>query len=436
MPALLGAPGCSMEQSGTDVAYRCFPWRPITENYARLPLPAQRPPLGLAIATVAAGWTAAFGLAGWIVLYLQNPIHKDFRVFYVAAEAGLRYGWPAIYDVSTLRALSSALPAGQKIIDSQTAFVNPPLFAWIIAPLTAMPLAYAYALWTLVSLAVLVWAWYVTAPHSGLAKLALLLGALAMWPVTDALYYGQPSLVIIALVAASWWLCSHERSVAAGTVLALATALKPQVVILVPFAFLAAGRPRLFISWATGCALLAALFAVTLGPTGVTRWWAALNYLQSDPHHSFFTLAYVVGSGPMTYAAEGLLAAVAVAVAWARRNQLEIVVAAGIVGSLASSIHLHESDYAGLVLMGWLVLRCAPSRWQQAWLVASIVGMQAVTLAQPLPQIVLDAAWLIAVAISGFAGIVESTPATRPATSSRVRAELPLTASEEVGPKD
>jgi hypothetical protein len=349
-------------------------------------------------------------------------VHKDFRIFYVAAEAGIRYGWASIYDVTTLRALSSAFPAGQNFIDSETAFVNPPLFAWIIAPLTVLPLPIAYGLWSVLSLGAFIWSWFITAPHTGMAKLALLLGGLAMWPVVDALYYGQPSLLIIALVAAAWWLCSRERPGAAGVVLALATALKPQVVFVLPFALLVAGRTRLFVTWAAGCALLAILFALTLGQTGIERWWHALIYLQSDPHHSYFTLAYLLGAGPLTYIAQGLLAALALAIAWLRRHQLEMVFAAGLVGSLASSVHLHQSDYAGLVLVAWLVLRTSPSRWQQAWLVAGIAGMQAITLALPLPQLLLDAGWLVAVAVSSYAGSGGSAPATRPTTESGVRA--------------
>jgi len=371
---------------------------------------------------VAAAWVAAFGLGGWLVLYAHQPVHKDFRIFYVAAEAGIRYGLASIYDVTTLRALSSAFPPGQNFIDSETAFVNPPLFAWIIAPLTVLPVPIAYGLWSAASLGAFIWSWFITASQTGMAKLALLLGGLAMWPVVDTLYYGQPSLLIIALVAAAWWLCSRERPGAAGVVLALATALKPQVVFVLPFALLVAGRNRAFVTWAAACAVLAILFALTLGQTGMERWWHALVYLQSDPHHSYFTLAYLLGAGPLTYIAQGLLATLALAIAWLRRQQLEMVFAAGLVGSLASSVHLHQSDYAGLVLVAWLLLRTSPSRWQQGWLVAGIAGMQAITLALPLPQLLLDAGWLVAVAVSSYAGSGGSAPATRPTTASGVRA--------------
>ena len=374
----------------------------MAENGPAVHPPERRPPLWLAAATVAAGWVAAYGVVGWVSLYLQHPVHKDFRIFYVAAEAGLRYGWSSIYDVPTLRALSSAFPPDQRYIDAQTAYANPPLLAWLIAPLTALPLPAAYLAWALVSLAAFVWSWQMTASLTGLPRLALLLGGLAMWPVIDALYFGQPSLVIVGLIAGSFWLCSRERPLAGGMLLALATALNPQVLLVLPFALLASGRTKAFVGWAAACAVLAGLFVVTLGLDGIERWWQALRYLQSDPHHSYYTLAYLLGAGPVTYAAEALLAGAALVISLKRRHQLEMVFAAGLVGSLAASFHLHQSDYAELVLVGWLLMRVSPSVWQKAWLASGLGGLQAVTLAQPLPQLLLDAAWLVGVGAGSF----------------------------------
>jgi len=374
----------------------------MAENGPAVHPPQRRPPLWLAAATVAAGWVGAYGLVGWVALYLQHPVHKDFRIFYVAAEAGLRYGWSSMYDVSTLRALSSVFPPDQRYIDAQTAYANPPLLAWLIAPLTALPFPTAYLVWALVSFAAFVWSWHITASFAGLPRLALLLGGLAMWPVIDALYFGQPSLVIVGLVAGSFWLCSRERPLAGGMLLALATALKPQVVLVLPFALLASGRTKAFVGWAATCAVLAGLFVVTLGLDGIERWWQALRYLQSDPHHSYYTLAYLLGAGPVTYAAEALLGATALVISLKRRHQLEMVFAAGLVGSLAASFHLHQSDYAELVLVGWLLMRVSPSVWQKVWLASGLGGLQAVTLAQPLPQLLLDAAWLVGVGAGSF----------------------------------
>src|SRR5258706_1579688 len=100
--------------------------------------------------------------------------------------------------------------------------------------MTMLPQPVAYALWSGLLLAALVSAWYVAAPYSGLRKLALLFLALAMWPVLDSFYYGQPSALSVALLAPAWWLCSRDRPIAAGGALAFATALKPDTLSLVP----------------------------------------------------------------------------------------------------------------------------------------------------------------------------------------------------------
>jgi hypothetical protein len=123
-----------------------------------------RPPLWLASAALIAGWAALYDVVTWVILFVRQPIHPDFRIFYVAAEAGLRYGWASIYDLTTLRALSSSFPAGQDYINPALPFINPPVFAWLIAPLTALPLAVAYAVWSAISLTALIWAWHIAAP--------------------------------------------------------------------------------------------------------------------------------------------------------------------------------------------------------------------------------------------------------------------------------
>ncbi len=353
-----------------------------------------RPPLWLASAAVVVAWAALYDIGVWFVQFANQPVHPDFRIFYVAAEAGLRYGWSRIYDLPTLRSLSTSFPAGQTDITPQLPFIHPPLLAWLIAPLTALPLPVAYALWCAVLLGALIWVWYVAAPYSGLRKLSLLLLALAIWPVLDAFYFGQPSTLQLALVAGAWWLCMKDRPLAAGAALALATGLKPHTVILLPLALAASGRYRVFLGWAAGCALLAVAFALTLGSSGISSWWQALVYGQSDPGQSLYTLAYVFGTGPATYALEALQGAAALVIAWRRRSDLNVVFAVGIVGSVAFAFHLHDYDYIELLLAAWLVLRSAPPLWHRLWLLAGIGALMAIALAQPIPQLVWDLGWL------------------------------------------
>lgn len=144
-----------------------------------------RPPLWLAAATVAAAWGAAYDVGRWIAAYVTFPAHEDVRIYYVAAEAGLRYGWSTIYDIPTLSLLSSGFVGGQTDIDSSATYISPPLLAWLFAPLTTFPEPVAYALWSAASVGSLLWMWHIAAPYARLAKVALLLLALALWPVLD-----------------------------------------------------------------------------------------------------------------------------------------------------------------------------------------------------------------------------------------------------------
>lgn len=343
-------------------------------------------------------------------MFALHPFHIDFRVFYVAAQAGLERGWPAIYDLQDLRSLSSGFPATERFIDPSSAFVSPPVFAWMIAPLTVLPLPVAYVLWTLISLAALVWAWRLAAPYGGLPKLSLLLLALSLWPVMDCLYLAQPSLDVLALTAASWWLCTRNRLLAAGGVLALATAMKPHIVILVPVALLVSGRYRVFAAWAAGTVVLAAASVAAIGPEGLAAWWQAVQYLQSDVGHSFFTMAQFFGRGPVTYAVEALLAAAALAIARRRRRELEIVFAAGLLGSVASAFHIHQEDFSLLILAAWMVLRTGPPLWHRWWLLSGVATMQLVTLSVPMPQLLWDVTWLAILAVGSSPATTVTTP--------------------------
>jgi len=363
-----------------------------------------RPPLWLAAGAVASGWAAVYSIGRWIAYFVQHPIHEDVRLIYVAAEAGRRYGWSTIYDEGTLRTLSSSFPADDRTIDSVLTYLHPPLLAWIFAPLTVFPEPVAYLLWTAISVAALVFAWHLAAPYRGVAKLTLLLVAIGLWPVMQAFYYGQPTFLVIALVAVAWWLIRREQMLAAGIALALATALKPQVVFMLPICLLVAGRFKAVVGWAGACAVLAAVSAVALGPAGLASYWEALRLGQADVGHTFFTVAYLFGLhlGPATYAVLAVQGIACLYVAWSRREDLDIVFAAGLLGTLMVSIHLHQPDYSNLVLAAWLVLRGTPSLAHRLWFGVGIVTMQVLTLGQPVPQLLWDAGWLTILGVGGI----------------------------------
>jgi len=370
----------------------------------------RRPPLWLASAAVAAGWAAVYSLGRWILLFFLGPTHEDMRFTYVAAKAGLQYGWSTIYDPVILHRLSTGFPATEQYIRGSYTYINPPLLAWLYSPLTLFSEPVAYALWTLVSLAALVWAWRMAAPYAGLARVTLLLIAIGLWPLLFGLYLGQPDLVVIGLVAAAWWLCAHDRPIETGIALALATFLKPQLVALLPLALLVSGRLRHFWAWALACVVLGLATVISLGEPGLLSWWHALGGVQSDPAQTAETLVHVFGLGPLTVALWIVQGAAALVVAY-RRREHEIVFAAGILGSAAVGFHFHYWDYTILVLAAWLVLRTSPSMAHRIWLAVGIIPMQVITyqashadLLLVAPQLAWDALWLAILVAGTFGG--------------------------------
>ncbi|HEV3103084.1 MAG TPA: glycosyltransferase family 87 protein [Candidatus Dormibacteraeota bacterium] len=363
------------------------------------------PPLWLGASGAASFTAAAYSLGLWLTLFLSRPVHEDVRLTFVAAVAGLRYGWQSIYDEATLRSLSAAFPAGAQGIDPVYTYLNPPLLAWLFSPLTLFTEPVAYVAWTVLSLAVLAVAWYMAAPYAGFARLTLLPLAVGLWPVLLVLYFGQPTLLVLGLVAAAWWLTAREQQWAAGVALAFATFLKPQDVLLLPLVLLVSGRYRAVAGWGIGCGVLGIATAAALQPSGLQSWWHALQLGQAQAAHTEYTLAHFFGFGILTYALWVVQAAAAVAVAWSRKSDPSTVYAAGILGTVTVAFHFHELDYSLLVLGAWLFLRSAPPLWQRLALLPGIVTMQVMTYGpqatQPLwdvlthaPQLLFDAGWL------------------------------------------
>jgi Glycosyltransferase family 87 len=301
-----------------------------------------RPAWWLVAAAVGSVFAAAHAIAVWIYLFAAMPVHEDVRMTYVAAQAGLRYGWSTIYDQPTLRALSASFPPDQRTINDLYTYVHPPLVAWLFAPLTAFAEPFAYAAWTAVSLVALILAWQIAAPYAaGLAKATLLLVAVGLWPVLSGFYYGQPVMLVLACVAGSWWLVKRDHPIGAGVALASAIFLKPQVIWLLPVALLFSGRLRLMGGWTLGCGVLAGVSAIALGRGGLVSWVHALEAGQADPAHTVNTLIHFFGLGPLTVALWLIFGVATLAVAHREKQDVDTVYAVGLLGTSLVAFHFH-----------------------------------------------------------------------------------------------
>ena len=325
------------------------------------------------------------------------PLHgdlldNDLTLTYLAAQIGLQHGWSHIYALGLQHDLFDRLRPGTPFTDGER-FISPPFLAWVAVPLTLIgPRAAVYA-WLTASLLALVAAWWIAAPGRGPGRGLWLLGALAWYPLLYCLALAQPDLLVLAAAAVSWRLAEGKRPYLAGAVLGLLT-LKPQLTLLLPLVLLAAGRWRIAAGWLAVAAILGALSLASLGGQGLSEYRGLLSDAQGVVNNRYFTLAYVLGPGALSYAAEAVVAAAAIIGGYLnRRSSLARVFALGLVASTLGATYWHLQDFVILVLAGWLFWRDGPPAWQRWWLLVVVVGGELAWPLRPLPILVGVAVW-------------------------------------------
>ncbi|HEY8813931.1 MAG TPA: glycosyltransferase family 87 protein [Candidatus Dormibacteraeota bacterium] len=367
-----------------------------------VPRPQKLPRLSLAIAALIGTWCLTFELIRFVGLVRSDPSATDFRLFYLAAQAGQRWGWSHMYDPDKLQALSVAFgPAAGRIVPSYT-YDNPPLLAFLIAPLTTMPLTAAFVLWTVINIAASVAAWWLASPGIGFARVTILLCTLALWPTVFSLERGQPVLVTYALAIGCWWMAARHREVEAGVLLALATVIKPQDVALLPVVLLIGGFPRAAAYWLAATAVLGALFAVVIGANGIGTYLAVLEWAASDPGFTATPLIQPFGPQASLVVGEGIVLAAAVVGMWRQRRSWNVIFAIGLLATLVCSIHIHEYDYVGVAIAAWLVLREPVSLAEKAWLAVGVLCAQGPAISIRIPIVLWQPIWLVMLTFRGI----------------------------------
>lgn len=353
------------------------------------------PPLRLAVPAVAAAWALAFEIPRFARLVARDPAANDFRLFYVAAEAGLQKGWAEMYDPFWLQHFSLAFASSASIAPAYT-YDFPPLLALMVVPLTLLPLAAAFYVWTAFNVASFVAASRLVIPGDTVTWLTVLFVSLALWPAVFSLERGQPELIVYALAIASWWFAAHGRDRWAGVVLGLAWAVKPQIVLLLPAVYLLCGRPRAAAWWLLTTAVAWAVFVLVLGRAGVATYLYALQWTTSDRGFAAAPIVAPFGAAQSLLLGQAVFAAVTLAALWRRRASLELGFAIGLVGTLASGVHLHEYDYIGLVAAAWLVLAThRVSALDTGWLAVGVLCAQLPAVAIRWPIVLFAALWLL-----------------------------------------
>jgi glycosyl transferase family 87 len=333
-----------------------------------------------------------------IVPLRADILDNDLTLVFIGARIGLEHGWSQIYSLPLQHEMFTQLRPHAPFNDGER-FVSPPPFAWLVLPLVPLGAAGATYAWLALSVAALVAAWWIAVPEGWPERGLWLLGALAWYPVLYGLSLAQPDLAVLLVVAIAWRLAESNRPYAAGAVLALAV-VKPQLVLLLPVVLLASGRWKIVAAAAAATLVLGAASIVIIGGQGWTDYRALLNEAQHVTNNRYFTLAFLLGPGALSYVAQGVVVAAAAVAAYLNRHAGDArIFALAIVATALGTTYWHLQDYTVLVLAAWLYLRSSPP-FAHRWLLLGVaIAAEFAWPLTPLPILAFVAAWFVLLAV-------------------------------------
>ena len=219
----------------------------------------------LLLVIIAAGYYAVWSIAQWVGL-TPAALRFDFVNYFGGAQAAAHGG-----DIYGDFKRSWGTEAWV------VAYIYPPFFAELLAPLTPLGLVAAARIWLIAvhaaffgSLALLL---RIHPELSRPGRRLLLLGALGFMPVYLNLKFQQVATVWLLLVTATLWAALRHRDGRAGIFIALAASLKVTPIFLIPL-FYRLGRIRLAVM--AGVALVALTATTMLASPGSWQFFTVV----------------------------------------------------------------------------------------------------------------------------------------------------------------
>jgi alpha-1,2-mannosyltransferase len=397
---------------------------------------------------------AAALILAYVLIWIRiSPIdigRSDFTSFYVGGTL-LRDGHGAgLYNQVLQQSLHSRLIAPDR--EPNLPFVNPPPAALVVLPVTFLPLAVAFHIWSLLELAMLALAvvlvtreapWPSATPP--LWKIAASTAALASMGTWTLLLQAQwtPVLALGLALAYRFWKRGHEASGALVLVLAAGMA-KPQLALGL-VAFLLGWRSRrIIIGAVAGAAALGLGSLALVGPSGIrglitilaasTTRWDLGNMLSA-----IGVVGSYLGTSAAAHIVGVLLSAIACAAAallgaMLRRdpNRLDSALVGATILSLLAAPHAYSDDLVMLAPM-FVIAVAATARRADAdlrlradrhvllvfgcWTLISVAAFADFADAAAFPPGQLTAWALLIAAVSAVVATARNTP--QPTTAAK-----------------
>jgi len=237
---------------------------------------------------------------------------SDFQAFWAAARLTVTGNAAKAYDLSAIEAVQTGLGRPEWF-----AFVNPPPFLLIVAPLGWLPYPFAWWVWVLCG-----WAMFILMARRFVPGYT---SAVAGYPgALVAAWHAQTGLLVSAVQAALAVLF-ERRPFVAGVFTGLLV-IKPHLAVLLPIAFIAGRHWRAIGGAMFGMGAVLAVSWLVLGSDTLHAYpssWQASRYLMDTGSREFFlrqctvyaAVRLVAGSGIATVA-QLLSAGFAIWVTW------------------------------------------------------------------------------------------------------------------------
>lgn len=307
---------------------------------------------------------------------------SDFMRLYITGALAARGQWHDLYDAET------HLELGRTDIDPDLRMsgLHPnygPTAAWVLGPLSHLPVLTAWALFSAVTVAALLIGMYALAgtllhvsAHRGVALLA----ASAAPALFETVRYGQLSALTTSFFAAAAWATCRGRHATAGVILGLAF-YKPHLVLPIALVAVVSRHWRLAGGIAAGVTLHLGVGVAAGGLAPTVEWFAVLARLGRQPDliqgftadvHSLVGFWRLLGVprdalGSLSVASALVVLGV-VAWIWSRTTSADTRWASAIVGTLLATPHLLTYDLLVLCVPLLLCLNIwLEGRIQQRW---------------------------------------------------------------------
>ena len=351
-----------------------------------------------------------------------EPIGLDFHTYIAAAQVGLQQGWSHIYEQRLVAIAQATLVPDQRA----QPFLSPPPVAWLAALLVRLPYDWAFVVWSVVTALVLAWAVVWSSSSRGIGRWLAAGLVLTTWWFLIADWVGQVVPLLAAALLVGWRLVREDRNVAAGLVLALLL-LKPNTAFLVPFALLAVGGKRTFLTWLVVAGAGLVLLFATVGVTGLAAYIKQLEHPPLGTDALSVEAAFGV-SGLIALALRVAIVITVLGAAVGLRKSPGLAIALATLGSLLVTPYLHLSDLTLLAAAGWIVWQERPAIVWRAPLAASWIMVDPLVATKIIPAQnrwpLFELVWLIALVASSWQANRQSQSKVKPIplSSSRLAA--------------